>query len=99
MANRYAPEVGNWYRDETGESFEVIFVDEGEGTVEVQYFDGTLGSFEMETWEEMELTRSAPPEDWSGPYDDLEADDLDEGEAASRPRDWSDPLDTLEFED
>jgi hypothetical protein len=23
----------------------------------------------------MELTSAAPPEDWSGPFDDLEADD------------------------
>lgn len=99
MANRYAPEVGTWYKDATGSSFEVIFVDEGEGTVEVQFFDGTLESFDRETWDEMELTRRAPPEDWSGPYDDIEADDLDEGEAAARARDWSDPLDTLEFED
>ncbi|MFA5531514.1 MAG: DUF6763 family protein [Thiohalomonadaceae bacterium] len=99
MANNYAPEAGNWYKDETGASFQVIFVDEGDGSVEVQYFDGSLESFDMETWEEMVLTHRAPPEDWSGPYDDLEAEDLDAGDVAARPRDWSDPLDTLEFED
>ncbi|MCK9531245.1 MAG: hypothetical protein M0R77_11905 [Gammaproteobacteria bacterium] len=98
MANRYAPETGNWYKDETGASFEVILVDEGDATVDVQYFDGSVESFDMETWEEMELTRRAPPEDWSGPFDDLDADDLDTADSAARARDWSDPLD-MEFED
>jgi hypothetical protein len=36
----------------------------------------------------MELTSAAPPEDWSGPFDDLEADD--------KP-DPDNPVETHEF--
>ena len=31
---------------------------------------------EMEEWEEMDLEEIEPPEDWTGPLDDLESDDL-----------------------
>jgi hypothetical protein len=30
----------------------------------------------MEEWEEMDIEDIEPPEDWTGPLDDLESDDL-----------------------
>jgi hypothetical protein len=76
----HPPTIGDWYSLRGGELFEVVAVDEPEGTVEVQYFDGTVEEFELADWlaqsgagaiEEVE-----PPEDWTGSVDiDSGADD------------------------
>ena len=36
------PVIGNWYRIQGSESFEVVAFDEDDGTIELQYFDGTV---------------------------------------------------------
>jgi hypothetical protein len=96
MPTEFEPEVGDWYKNPEGMSFEVIAVDEDEGVIEIQYFDGALEEIDTDSWYEMELVAREPPEDWSGPFDDLERDDLDEADAAVHPLDWSGPLDALD---
>jgi hypothetical protein len=70
---RVHPDVGHWYRAGRGEVFEVVALDEDDGTVEVQYFDGTVAEFELEDWEAQrkngEIEDAEPPEDWSGSVD------------------------------
>ena len=40
--NAMQPVVGQWYRGVTNELFEVVAVDEGDETIEIQYFDGSV---------------------------------------------------------
>jgi Family of unknown function (DUF6763) len=67
------PSVGDWYRLNGGELFEVVAVDEDDGTIEIQYFDGTVQEMDFEDWdahcEERALEAAEPPEDWSGSVD------------------------------
>src|SRR5579885_1647661 len=67
------PSVGSWYRLEGGEMFEIVAIDDDEGTIEVQYFDGTVEEMDFEDWEllceERGLVSIDPPEDWSGSVD------------------------------
>jgi len=71
------PIVGNWYRNlDTGADFEVVALDEDAQTVEIQYFDGEVEEWDMDTWYEMALEPIEAPEDWTGPFDELDADDL-----------------------
>ncbi|MGA2024757.1 MAG: DUF6763 family protein [Steroidobacteraceae bacterium] len=67
------PEIGAWYRVRGGESFEVVAVDEDDGTIEVQYFDGTVEEMEREDWDAQhssgEISEAEAPEDWSGSVD------------------------------
>ncbi len=71
------PEVGQWYRHlDKGEVFQVVGLDEKSGTVEIQTFDGDLDEIDAEAWDEMLLAPAEPPEDWTGPMDDIERDDL-----------------------
>ncbi|HKJ22897.1 MAG TPA: DUF6763 family protein [Gammaproteobacteria bacterium] len=74
MSAKIEPVIGNWYRAEDASSFEVIAVDDD--AIEIQYFDGGIEGLDMASWQEMELEEIEPPEDWSGPFDDLEKDDL-----------------------
>ena len=92
--------VDDWYEDaEDGRSFRIVAVDEDDGTIEVQYFDGDVEEFDKDTWYQMNLTKIAEPEDWSGPFDDLETDDMGETYRAKRPEDWNGPADEMDYED
>ena len=75
------PIIGNWYRIQGSESFEVVAFDEDDGTIELQYFDGTVEEMDIEDWQAEQETGALeevePPEDWTGSVDvDPEEDDL-----------------------
>lgn len=72
----YMPVVGNWYQTPDKQDFEVVAVDEKGGFVEIQYFDGQVDEYDYDAWSTLGFVEIAPPEDWSGPFDDLEKDDL-----------------------
>ena len=94
------PKVDDWYEDaEDGRSFRIVAIDDDDGTIEVQYFDGDVEEFDTDSWYQMDLTRVAEPEDWSGPFDDLEEDDKGETYRAMRPEDWNGPADEMDYED
>ena len=72
------PSIGNWYRLSGGEIFEVVAVDDDDGTIDIQYFDGTVEEMEREDWdaqwEDGALEAAEAPEDWTGSVD-VEGDD------------------------
>jgi hypothetical protein len=71
------PIIGNWYRNqETGNDFEVVALDEDAQTIEIQYFDGEVEELDLDAWYELPIDAIEAPEDWSGPFDELEVDDL-----------------------
>lgn len=77
MINRLPPRIGNWYSHlDKGDLFQVVALDEASGTIEIQDFDGGLDEVDLEEWCQMAIERAAAPEDWSGPLDDIEPDDL-----------------------
>ena len=82
------PIIGNWYRNqETGNDFEVVALDEDAQTIEIQYFDGEVEELDLDAWYELAIESIEAPEDWSGPFDELESDDLgyeEEDEEGSR---------------
>lgn len=92
----HPPLIGDWYRHSMGQSFEIVAVDEGDGTIEVQFYDGEVAEYDFETWEMLDLVPIEPPEDWSAPFGDVERDDLGYSDLIARPEDWSGPLNDLE---
>lgn len=73
-----SPGVGAWYRLNGGEPFEVVALDDDDGTIEVQYADGTLEELDREDWrawcDEHLLEAADAGEDWSDSAD-VEADE------------------------
>jgi hypothetical protein len=67
------PDIGEWYQIRDGELLEIVAIDEDDGTIEVQYFDGTVEEMDLVDWEAQrtkgEITDAEPPEDWSGSVD------------------------------
>lgn len=91
------PRVGEWYADAQGITFEVVAVDEEDGSIEVQYFDGTVTEYDSEAWQELHLREVDPPEDWSGSLD-MEREDYGiELEEESRSGMWANPLDNFDL--
>lgn len=89
-----SPTIGNWYRMENGETFEVVAMDRDDATVEIQYFDGTIEELDFDSWEQMEMEEAQPPEDWSGSVD-VDDDELDDS-SDSPEEEFNDPLAYLE---
>jgi hypothetical protein len=79
--------VGQWYRGATNDAFEVVAIDDDDGTIEIQYFDGTVEELDFEDWQlecrDGLIEEIDAPEDWSGSVD-IEPEDLD-FEAEDRP--------------
>lgn len=74
------PDIGNWYRRSNGgELFEVVAVDDDDGTLEIQYFDGTVEEMDIEDWEAQwedgAIEAGEAPEDWTGSVDVEPEDD------------------------
>ncbi|HYK99896.1 MAG TPA: DUF6763 family protein [Steroidobacteraceae bacterium] len=85
--------VGQWYlRRDKGEIFQVTGYDEKAGTIEIQTFDGDLDEIDAESWRTLPLGLAEPPEDWTGPVDDVERDDLGYSETDMSGADWAEPL-------
>ena len=91
------PTIGNWYRLLGSDSFEVVAFDEDDGSIELQYFDGTVEEMDLEDWqaehEAGALEEIEPPEDWTGSVD-VEPEDY-ENEVENQPTEtrlWADPL-------
>ena len=89
-------QIGQWYlhRDK-GEVFQVIATDERTRTIEIQSFDGDVDELDEAVWQGLPLERAEPPEDWTGPIDDVQHDDLGYSETDMRAADWQEPLETV----
>ena len=89
------PSIGDWYKAEGGSIFEVVALDEDEGTIEIQYFDGAVEELDSDAWAELTLEAVEPPEDWSGSLD-IEREDYGVDLETSNHLDWANPLDEFE---
>lgn len=87
--------VGEWYRAGTEPPFEVVAIDLDHETIEIQYFDGTVQELDFDTWAEMEVKPTVPPEDWSGAMD-LGKEDYGVDIETQHMDSWNSPLDQID---
>jgi hypothetical protein len=93
MTTEADPLVGQWYQYlDKGQRFKVNALDESGGFIEIQYFDGDIEEITEETWYISDIEPISIPEDWTGPLDDIEYDDLDYSATEMSPDDWASPL-------
>lgn len=93
MKNELEPIVGGWYRHvDKGQTFRVVAVDEDAETIEIQHYDGDVEEIDFYAWPDLELELAEEPEDWTGPVDDVETDDLGYTETDMSGEDWRAPL-------
>jgi hypothetical protein len=87
--------IGQWFSRPNGTLFEVVAVDEDDGTVELQQFDGTIDEVDMESWPDLLLVEASPPEDWSGSVD-MDPEDYVGRNNDEMPAGYHDPLEFLD---
>lgn len=88
------PLIGQWYHyPEKSQKFVVTAIEDSAETVEVQYFDGTIGEFDLDDWSALHAEEVAEPEDWTGPMDNIEIDDLNPVGTEMSDEDWDAPYD------
>lgn len=97
MNSKADPIVGNWYRHlDKGQTFQVVFVDEDADSVEIQHFDGDVEEMDLDSWYRLDILPIEAPENWSGPVDVSEMDDLTGTEVSDTlPEDWAEPLEEI----
>jgi len=85
--------IGQWYSHlDKGEMFQVTALDPESKTIEIQTFDGEIDEIEEENWSALPLGLSEPPEDWTGPVDAVNVDDLGYSQTEMTAKDWEAPL-------
>ena len=71
MASFY-PRIGSWYRDQdNGQRFEIVAIDEKQKTIEVQYYDGDISEFEIESWGSLNIHETETPEEAYAGFDGM----------------------------
>jgi hypothetical protein len=69
------PVLGQWYSNrETGQYFEIVALDEGATTIEIQHADGAIDEIDAEIWPQLDLRSAAPPEDPTSGYQPMDGD-------------------------
>lgn len=84
------PVVGHMYEDPDGQSFEVLSFNEDDGTIGVQYADGTVGEIDIDAWYEMDLEQLATAEPWDATGDEEENPKLKGGAEDEDDDDYED---------
>ncbi|UCE88121.1 MAG: hypothetical protein JSW10_07015 [Pseudomonadota bacterium] len=93
MPTEADPIVDNWYAHlDKGQRFLVVAVDDINGLVEIQHFDGNIEELDFEQWYLLDVETSEAPENWIGALDIAEADDLGTEITDTSAADWSAPL-------
>lgn len=93
MSNETDPIVDNWYQHlDKGQRFYVVAVNDDEGTIDIQYFDGTLEEIDQDLWPTLDIEPAEEPENWSGSLDVANPDDLGEDVTDTSTADWDAPL-------
>lgn len=85
MGRAIQPERGQWYRrQDLDASFEVVAIDRDEESIDIQYYSGEVEEVDQTSWEQLELSPIAPPDNWFGAYEtdsrielEAEADSLE----------------------
>ncbi|MHB1142203.1 MAG: DUF6763 family protein [Sulfuricaulis sp.] len=88
------PVVGAFYedREEDGRTFEVTAFDENDGTIEIQYSDGTTDEIDLDDWYGMDLEQLESDED----EEEDEAEEIDDSDEDDADLDEDEDLDDEE---
>ena len=92
MNPEHRPVIGQWYRHRGDQqAFQVVAVDDADGSVELQFFDGTVDELRLVQWYALDIEDAEAPQDWTGPFDRIARDDIDATDMQMEPADWNEP--------
>lgn len=75
----HTPQIGSWYASSYLQSvFEVVAIDDDQGTIEIQYENGDLDELEFDEWQTGRFLAASPPDDTLGALGIRGEDDWDD---------------------
>jgi hypothetical protein len=99
VSRDYDPVPGQWYEDlEREETFQVISLDPDEELVRIQWLEGDVEEFDLDTWSEMDVEPTDEPEGWAGDDEDEDVEEEEEEEEEDDD-DWDDEDEDEDDED
>lgn len=76
-----SPLVGSWYRRlDRPQPFRVVAFDRDAGSIDIEYFDGTLDEWPLDHWRALDIEPCETPQDWTGPFDSVDGGEAPEDE-------------------
>ena len=98
MSRDYEPVPKKWYEDlDAEESFQVLAVDPDEEIVTIQWPDREIQEIDLDSWNEMDLELTDPPDGW---VDDVAEDEDEEEEVEEEEEeDWDEDDDDWDDDD
>ncbi|WP_045859918.1 DUF6763 family protein [Teredinibacter purpureus] len=92
------PVIGVWYQDTSSKQlFEIVALDEDNSAIEIQYEDGDIDEFELDTWGQLNLVVAAAPEDANAGYGASYAEPWEDNPNSINSG-YGNPLETIEPE-
>ena len=70
-------------------------MEDQDGTIEMQHFDGTLEEIDPEEWVSARAESAEPPEDWSGSVD-INEEDIPYNKYEPKFVDWHHHIETID---
>ncbi|MGB5474568.1 MAG: DUF6763 family protein [Gammaproteobacteria bacterium] len=96
MTTDIDPVLGTWYRHlDKGQEFCVVAIEDADGVVEIQHFDGSIEAIDPDAWYELDIETTEAPENWAGALDIAERDDLGTEVTDTSAADWRAPQQEL----
>lgn len=96
MSTEINPVVGHWYKGADGQPFEVVAIDEKDETIEIQFVDGSVEEFDMDSWSSMDVVAISVPDTLHSLFDNVEHEEDIEQSFFNGHERWSDYFDDVE---
>jgi len=94
------PQIGAWYATaHLPDIFEVVAIDDSQGTIEIQYENGDLDELEFDEWQTGRFLTANPPDDTMGALGVGAEDNWDDDLQLENPLYDSSDRYNLDFED
>jgi hypothetical protein len=94
------PQIGSWYASSYLQSiFEVVAIDDDQGTIEIQYENGDLDELEFDEWQTGRFLKACPPDDAQGAFGVSTEDDWEDDLQPESPLYDSSDRYNLDFND
>lgn len=94
-----APVIGSWYRRvDRPHPFQVVAFDREEGSIDIEYFDGTLDEWPLDHWHALGIEPCEAPQDWTGPFDSVDGDAATDAETTIAADALIEPLEAAQDE-
>ena len=73
----HVPSIGKWYHDiADSRLFKIIAIDDYTLNIDIRYEDGEYSDIDLNSWSQMAVVQTSPPQDWHGSIKTIDSEGL-----------------------